>query len=92
MRAITTRVLLRYANLRRTAMISIEQARKAKETLRAQLRRPTWLRGVGIGQDSHGSHLVRVMVAEMNEEVRTLPKAVMGVPVEVDVTGDFETQ
>jgi hypothetical protein len=74
-------------------MIGIEQARKAKDALRVRLSRPPWLRGVGIGIDPSGSHLVRVMVAEMNDDVRrALPKEIEGVPVEVDVTGDFSLQ
>jgi hypothetical protein len=74
-------------------MIGIEQARKAKDALRGRLNRPPWLRGVGVGIDQAGSHLVRVMVAEMNDDVRrALPTEIDGVPVEVDVTGDFSLQ
>jgi len=71
-------------------MIDIDQAQKAKNALRMRLSRPPWLRGVGIGIDSNGSHLVHVMVSEMNDCVRkSLPSEIDGVPVEVNVTGDF---
>ncbi len=74
-------------------MVGIEQARKAKDALRLRLSRPSWLRGVGVGIDPNGSHLVRVMVAEMNDDVRkALPTEIDGVPVEIDVTGDFSLQ
>jgi hypothetical protein len=89
---LATRVAHRYI-IREACMVDMEQARRAKETLRARLSRPAWLRGVGIGIDASGSHLVRVMVAEMTDEVRrALPPQVDGVPVEVDVTGDFLLQ
>ena len=74
-------------------MIDIARARKAKDALRVRLSRPSWLRGIGIGIDPRGSHLVRVMVVEMNDDVRkALPTEIDGVPVEVDVTGDFSLQ
>jgi hypothetical protein len=86
------RVARRYM-IRQAHMVGIEQARKAKDALRVRLSRPPWLRGVGIGIDPAGSHIVRVMVAEMNDDVRkVLPNEIDGVPVEVDVTGDFELQ
>jgi hypothetical protein len=86
------RVARRYLILR-AGMIDLETARRAKDALRAQLRRPAWLTGVGIGIDKTGSHNVRVMVAEMSDDVRrAVPRQIEGVPIVVDVTGNFELQ
>jgi hypothetical protein len=87
------RVARRYIRNQAASMIGLEQARKAKDALRVRLNRPQWLRGVGIGIDDAGSHLVRVMVAQMTDEVRqALPAQIEGVPVEVDVTGEIVPQ
>jgi hypothetical protein len=67
--------------------------RISMDALRAQLRRPAWLKGVGIGIDKAGSHTVRVMVAEMSDDVRrAVPRQIDGVPIVVDVTGSFSFQ
>ncbi|MDC0746548.1 hypothetical protein [Polyangium mundeleinium] len=70
-------------------MISLEQAAKAKAALRAQLGRPEWLRGVGIGVQGD-DHCLRVNVAALTEEVSTaLPGEVEGVPVHIEVVGEI---
>jgi len=71
-------------------MIDIERARIAKTALRAHLNRPPWLRGVGISLDDRGSHVIRVMVAAMNDDVRrTVPESFGGVPIVIDVVGNI---
>jgi hypothetical protein len=83
------KVALRVAN----SYINIELARKAKNTLKMQLNRPPWLRGIGIGVDTNGSHLVRVMVSEMTDEIQKLiPSSIEKVPVKIDVVGNIIMQ
>jgi len=71
-------------------MITLDEARAAKAILRTRIGHPSWLRGVGIGQDAAGSHVVKVNVAAVTEEVRTgLPTIVGHVPVVVEAVGDI---
>lgn len=71
------------------AMNDLNQARKAKDSLREKLQRPAWLRGVGVGVDVRGSYCVKVLVEKMSDAVSALPREVEGVPVEVEVVGDI---
>jgi len=71
-------------------MITLDEARAAKAILRTRIGRPSWLRGVGIGHDGAGNHVVKVNVATVTEEVRAqLPTNVGHVPVVVEAVGDI---
>ncbi len=73
-------------------LTTFQQALKAKNALRSQLGRPTWLRGVGVGFDDNGC-LVKVNVDEITPEVLDqLPHEVSGVRVEVEAVGEVVAQ
>lgn len=74
-------------------MATLDQARKAKASLKASLGKPGWLRGLGIGSDPSGGAVVRVNVATLTDEVRqAVPTSMNGVSVEIHVVGDAEAQ
>lgn len=69
--------------------VTLEEARAAKEKLRAALGQPTWLRGIGIGvgNPTPTSYTIRVLTAFTG--VPKLPSHVDGVPVDIAPVGDI---
>lgn len=73
--------------------ISLEQAHQAKQELKDKLARPVWLRGVGIGQDEAGGHVIEVRVEVDTPAIReAIPANVKGVPVRVTAVGEVHRQ
>ena len=73
-------------------MATLEEATAAKATLRSNLGRPEWLRGVGIGKDDTG-YCIKVNVASITADVEaSIPREIDGVPVHVEVVGDISVQ
>lgn len=69
--------------------ISLEQAQKAKNALKVTLARPAWLKGIGIGQDDSGNHVIEVRIKSDLPEVReAIPAEVGGVSVKVTAIGE----
>lgn len=74
-------------------VVSLEQAIKAKKSLKDQLARPDWLRGIGVGQNERGEHLIEVRVGIDTQEVReAIPASIEGVPIRVTVIGNVRPQ
>jgi len=74
-------------------MITRKQAEHAQQILGARLARPQWLRGIGITFDDEGSHLLKVNVQEITDEVRSIiPFIIEGVPVNLCVVGTIVAQ
>lgn len=73
-------------------MATLDETRAARGVLKDRLGRPSWLRGVGVGQDS-GRYVILVNVAKLTAEVRAaVPDSVQGVPVVVRTVGDITTR
>jgi hypothetical protein len=69
----------------------MERASAAKATLKAQLGRPDWLRGIGIAADPEGNPYVKVNVAALTAEVQAaVPKSIDGVTIELEPVGDIK--
>lgn len=69
----------------------MERASAAKATLKAQLGRPEWLRGIGIAADPEGSLYVKVNVAVLTAEAQAaVPESIDGVPVRLEAVGDIK--
>ena len=67
-----------------------DEVNTAKTVLRAQIGRPGWLRGVGIGCDKSG-FFIRVNVDEITDDVK-VPNEVSGVRVLVVPVGNIFAQ
>jgi len=68
-------------------MISMDQARLAKATVKDRIGPVAWLAGIGIGKSDTGFY-VQVNVTSASEEVRrAVPKQVDGVEVRVEEVG-----
>ena len=68
-----------------TKMTTIEQARKAKQTLLQQFERGGDALAVGIGKDDSG-YIVKVH-ADTSSQRSAVPKSIAGVKVQTEVTG-----
>lgn len=72
-------------------MISIDQARKAKEKLQKLLNRPTWLRGIGLAMDDEKSYILKVNINKQTDEIlKIIPYQIDGVLILIDEVGDIE--
>lgn len=73
--------------------ISLEQAYQAKQELKDRLARPIWLKGVGIGRDEAGGHVIEVRVEADTPTIRqAIPASVNGVPIRVTAVGEVHRQ
>lgn len=73
--------------------ISLEQAHQAKQELKHRLTRPPWLRGIGIGQDETGGHVIEVRVEADTPAIReAIPDNINGVPIRVTAVGGVHHQ
>ena len=68
-----------------SCMIEIEQARKAKQSLMHRLDGQGISLAVGIGKDRRG-YLLKVHLEQASGKA-SLPDAIEGVPVKVEITG-----
>lgn len=66
-------------------MTDLAKLRAARDVLKVQLGKASWLRGIGIGPNS-----VEVRVQALTPEVRALiPEEVQGIPINVEAVGDL---
>jgi hypothetical protein len=86
--SIAQRVSARYIAARGDTMIKMERAVLAQDKLGAKIASESWLRGIAIVADQHGSHFLRVNVEAVSDAVTSaVPAEVDGVPVVVEVVG-----
>lgn len=70
-------------------VVTLEQARAAKEALRDLLNRPPWLRGIGLSQEG-GELVIQVNVDRITDAIlEAIPRSIDGVRVFVDAVGDI---
>lgn len=69
-------------------MRSLAEAEAAKRRLLAQVGRPSWLRGLGIGFADDGGYRLEVKVDDLSGAVRdAIPTELEGVEVHVSAVG-----
>jgi len=69
----------------------MDRVSAAKATLKSQLGRPEWLRGIGIAAEPDGKLYLKVNVAALTPDVRAaVPETLDDVSVRIEVVGDIK--